>query len=948
MTDETSRKTERFHVRPISQNDSVPFKVGASVGNHRGRGGRYLLLLLGWVFLWLTNSAAQEQKQPGPSSTPSWEFQPKPGMDQPYIPSWRIVGPFAWTEPAVEATSTDHSEAIARQLDHPFLPQLKAEGGSNEYLPATEAGLQAKVVNTTNGLIRLHTVLTPVRYQVAYAECDVVSALDQDAVLLPESDDGIKIWLNGEVVVRIDAIRQIIPQFEGHVRVRLRKGSNHILLKLARTRQTSIWDPWDFAVGLRSIEGALDEIAGRGVPPFFPNTIIKIGAPLSVDLTLFPANEKVSLVLSQSEKERRFDLSGGGTSSISMTDFLPGPVDAMLRSGHHEFAEPILYGSVEEFAAKYRGLLPTYYSDPRHKANLGALLIRFEHLLEPSHSENDNQLWQKKIAQLCWQIERITADIRAGREPYRGKAGTWLRGYSSKLDGGLQYYIVHAPPQAESGRPFPLVIELPYEEQPLRPYLYSVPVAQYSDLKLHDRAADRNGFGYLWLNNRGNTYGQDFGMTELFTALAEVQRDYAIDPDRIHLFGGCTGGLHALALADDHPDLFAAIGVVTPIARYRRVTVFDPPSPTDAYACSWLRERSPVERMENLLNVPILSIHGDEDTHNSISQTRDLETAAHAASAPFTFSVAHGGTALRWPEEPLYSTFDFFRIKSRARSPEHVNFTARSEKDASAYWLKIESFADRLKPARIEGRLSFDGTIAVQTTNVASFSILVDKIDPRPAKVVVTTNGKISFSGSPTGPVLRITNDAASSSSQNAELPGPISDAFTEPFLVVIGTQGSEAVANETQVHQFLKTWLERFFTDARSKPDTEVSDADIRNYNLILFGTTQSNRILQRIAGSLPLHYSKDGVSLGGRNWQGRGYSIQAVFPNPLEPSRYVVLAGDPGCTKCPADARQFALHGWYDAVVWQMNDNGSVRMVDVGRFDGAWQNFVPAQACH
>jgi dienelactone hydrolase len=603
---------------------------------------------------------------------------------------------------------------------------------------------------------------------------------------------------------------------------------------------------------------------------------------------------------------------------------------------------------VDEFAAKYRALLPTYFTDPRHKANLGALLIRLDHLLDLSYRENDNHLWQKKIAQLCWQIETITADIRTGREPYRGKTGTWLRGFISPIDGNLQYYLVHAPPQGDGNRrPFPLVIELPYEEVPLRPYLFSIPVAQYSDIKLHDRVADANGFGYLWLNNRGNTYGQDFGLADLFSALAEVERDYPIDTDRIYLFGDCTGALHSLALAADHPDLFAAVGAAIPISRYRRVTLFDPPSPTDRYACNWLQARSPVERTENLLDVPVLMMHGDEDTHTPISEAEALDNAARASGAPFQFSVAHGGTALRWPVDRLYPMFAFFRDKSRVQGPAHFAYTANSPTKRQAYWLRIDGFVDPLLPARIEGSITEGGQITVLTKNVQSYSILLDKLGRTPQSITVTTNGVKSYSGHAGEVALPISVVSGSPDLKSSNLPGPMSEAFTGPFLLVIGTQGQEAGAAAAQAMAFQESWHSRFFTTARSKLDTEVSDDDIRNYSLILFGTAQSNKILTRIGQSLPVQYEADGVTLGSQKFPGQGYSVQAVFPNPLEPSRYVVLAGDPACTKCPANALQFTLHAWYDAAVWQRNEGGLIRLVSVGRFDGSWKKFVPEQPC-
>lgn len=930
------------------------------VASRHCRASQILSAVVGMCLLGFAGVGPAVSQQPQPSetvassedvtsATPAWEFHPKPGMNQPYITSWRVLGPFAWTEPAFEPSSTDHSDAIARQLDHAFLSKLKIEGGTEEKLPSEESGLQAKRVDTANGLVRLHTVLSNVRFQVAYAECDIISDSVQDAVLLPESDDGIKVWINDELVLNVPAIRTI-SQFGGHIRIHLRKGANHLIVKLARTRQRSIWDPWDFAVGVRSFEGALDEIAGRGEPHFLPTVILPIGKQLDVDLTLFPPRDKAAMVLTQAGAKKRYDLTTGSKSPVSLNGFSSGPIETSLEFGRYKFEEPILYGATDEIVARYHAELPKYFNEPRHQANLGALLIRFDHLLDPEYRENDDQLWQKKIAQLCWWVEQIVADIRAGRDPYRGKSGTWLRGFNSTLDGQLQYYIVHAPPQKQEGapRPFPLVIELPYEETPVRPFLHSTPVAQYSDIKLHDRAADANGFGYLWLNNRGNSYGQEIGMTELFSALAEVERDYPIDKDRIYLFGGCTGALHALALATDHPDLFAAVGAVTPVSRYRRVALYDPPSPTDRFGCNWLQARSPVERMGNLLNVPVLAIHGDQDQHNPISESKALDSVAHAVGAPFELTVEHGGTELRWPEEPLYSTFEFFKSKSRSIAPSHFVYASRSPKFGETYWLRIESRIDPSSPARIEGKIVSDGSLSVQTLNIGTYSILLDKLPRHSSKTLkVQTNGLESYSSIPEGSTVKVVVTKMAPDLKSAGLSGPMSEAFSGPFLMVIGTEGLGAAAAAAQAKTFQESWEKRFFTTPRQKLDSELTEADIHNYNLILFGTEQSNNLLKKIAEKLPVRYTGTGISAGGQTWDGDGYSVQAAFPNPLDAAHYVVLAGDPACTKCPANALQFTLHAWYDFAIWRQDQGGAVRLVSVGNFDRNWEKFVPTRPC-
>ena len=61
--------------------------------------------------------------------------------------------------------------------------------------------------------------------------------------------------------------------------------------------------------------------------------------------------------------------------------------------------------------------------------------------------------------------------------------------------------------------------------------------------------------------------------------------------------------------------------------------------------------------------------------------------------------------------------------------------------------------------------------------------------------------------------------------------------------------------------------------------------------YNLVLWGDPSSNAVLARIADKLPVKWEKDGVRLG-RDVYDAGHHVPVlIYPNPLNPKRYVVL---------------------------------------------------------
>jgi hypothetical protein len=88
-----------------------------------------------------------------------------------------------------------------------------------------------------------------------------------------------------------------------------------------------------------------------------------------------------------------------------------------------------------------------------------------------------------------------------------------------------------------------------------------------------------------------------------------------------------------------------------------------------------------------------------------------------------------------------------------------------------------------------------------------------------------------------------------------------------------------------------IEHWRRHFRGMARVKDDTAVTDADIASANLILWGDSESNAVLKRIAEKLPIGWRGDKVVVGDRSFPAADHAPIAIYPNPLNPDRYVVL---------------------------------------------------------
>ena len=96
-------------------------------------------------------------------------------------------------------------------------------------------------------------------------------------------------------------------------------------------------------------------------------------------------------------------------------------------------------------------------------------------------------------------------------------------------------------------------------------------------------------------------------------------------------------------------------------------------------------------------------------------------------------------------------------------------------------------------------------------------------------------------------------------------LQGPIDDAFMDSFLNVAptGQPMNEDVGKwaEKEMKHAADQWRKQFRGDAPMKKDTEVTDEDIKNSNLILWGDPTSNAVLAKIADKLPIKWTEQGV---------------------------------------------------------------------------------------
>jgi hypothetical protein len=169
-------------------------------------------------------------------------------------------------------------------------------------------------------------------------------------------------------------------------------------------------------------------------------------------------------------------------------------------------------------------------------------------------------------------------------------------------------------------------------------------------------------------------------------------------------------------------------------------------------------------------------------------------------------------------------------------------------------------------------------------------------------------------------------NQETSALRKKPGLQGPIDDAFMDSFLVVKPTAGPAPAFVTQRMDRFLAEFAKWMRADPRIVDDKALTPAQIRDHNLILFGNPASNTVIGRIAGKLPMRFPADGSR-----------TLTLIYPNPLNPRRYVVI--NSGHTFGEAEFRGTNALLFPRLGDWAELDGASGAVLKAGLFNEEWK---------
>ncbi|MGE3777732.1 MAG: prolyl oligopeptidase family serine peptidase [Pirellulaceae bacterium] len=493
--------------------------------------------------------------------------------------------------------------------------------------------------------------------------------------------------------------------------------------------------------------------------------------------------------------------------------------------------------------------------------------------------------------------------LARGESPWTAETGLVVRGYVSRIDGSVQPYGLVIPSSYDEATPVRLDVWLHGRGERVSEVVFLNqrstqvgPVSPPRTIVLHPYGRYCNAFKFA-------------GEVDVLEAMADVKRRYAIDDDRVAIRGFSMGGAGCWQLAVHYPDQWFA---ATPGAgfsetpEFLRVFQSETLQPTPWEKTLWRLYDCP-GYADNLGNCPTIAYSGELDTQKQAADV--MEQALHARGLTLTHLIGAQTKHSIHPEaaREIERRLASLAGSGRERVPRHVRFTTYTLRYSGSYWVTLEGLGRHWEPATVDARITDDQTIRVEAQNVTDFRLHFDAglcpFEPRePVHVVV--NGTIHTGPQPHSDrswsfrwSARTTSaeGGAQELRKRPGLQGPIDDAFMDTFLVVrpSGTAWQTAVGAwaDREAEHFVREWRRQFRGDAPVKRDADLTDDDIARANLILFGDPASNLVLQRVIDRLPIRWDKQTLTVGSRTFESAHHAPALVYPNPLNPSRYVVI---------------------------------------------------------
>ncbi|MCE3015482.1 MAG: prolyl oligopeptidase family serine peptidase [Pirellula sp.] len=491
--------------------------------------------------------------------------------------------------------------------------------------------------------------------------------------------------------------------------------------------------------------------------------------------------------------------------------------------------------------------------------------------------------------------QRIDA-LQKNKTPWMDGSGQKTLGFYSSIDGSPQPYGVEVPEGLAFGA-----------NQP------SVPMWIW----LHGRGDTTTDLQFVYSRLTAKKPGQfqpkgtivihpfgrycngwkSAGETDVFEARNDAIARFNIDRNRIALAGFSMGGAGAWHIGAHFADQWACVhtgaGFVD-VKRYQKVTpdkmpvwyeqalwgVYDVP----AYA-------------RNFHNVPLVCYSGEVDPQRDSAEYMVEVLDKEGLHPPHLIGPEMGHKYHPEVIKDVQARIESYVSKGLDTSPKKVVLQTRTLAYSRMHWLQITSIENQWEDARAEAVWEDGDVIRITTKNVGGIELRLPAI------------AKVFLNGTETASNAKKDRDvvwswqkketASNSLHKRPGLQGPIDDGLKSRFIVVLPDREPDSGVVHRWVREesshFLVRWRSLMRGDPTVRKASEVSEADIRDCHLVLWGTPASNSLIARTMASASLksvlQWDERVVRIGTQESPASQSIPVLCYPNPLNPNKYVII---------------------------------------------------------
>lgn len=577
--------------------------------------------------------------------------------------------------------------------------------------------------------------------------------------------------------------------------------------------------------------------------------------------------------------------------------------------------------------------------------------VRYALDLREFYTEKD---FAKADAVLQEANNRIT-QLTAGKHPWTTATGLVVRGYRSNIDDSAQPYGMVIPKDFDFKKSLPLYTWLHgrgdkatdlhfITERMTKPGEIAPPNA----IVVH--AFGRQCVGFL-----------NAGEVDVIDVTMKAEEQYKTDPKKRVLIGFSMGGAGAWHVGAHYAHLFR---VIAPGAGFAETAKYQKLKPEDYppwYEQKLWGQNDTPPYVRNLFNTTVFAYSGELD--RQIQAARVMEEAYQAEGQTLTHLI---GPKTEHKYEPQTKAELLKKIGEALQAPQpryKFSFQTRTLRCGHPEWMRIWRLEEHWNDSRIDFSFS-DSTVQISTKNIAEFTFWPAHpsfVEGKEIKIVIDGQN-LSFTCGPVGfPLGKLQGTWRNATAlkefgrtKSPGLQGPIDDAFYSRFLVVTPSGRSKNSGfqewQDFELSHFRDRWKALMRGDIREKKDVDVTAADLRESNLILWGDSDSNSVIQQIYMTLPIMRSGDQWFVGDDKYDAGKHTPVMIFPNPFTrsfPSRYIVL--NSGLTFREAHDRTNSLQNpklpdWAMIDFTQPPDASAPgKVVNAGFFDEEWKLKPP-----